>query len=52
MIITLPRRVFAEFLGTALLLAAVVRSGIAAQRLSPADTGLAVSLSSRTSWPM
>jgi arsenate reductase len=31
---------FAEFLGTALLLAAVVGSGIAAQRLSPNDVGL------------
>ena len=40
MTITLRRRVFAEFLGTALLLAAVVGSGIAAQRLSPGDTGL------------
>ena len=40
MTITLRRRVFAEFLNTALLLAAVVGSGIAAQRLSPGDTGL------------
>ena len=40
MTITLARRVFAEFLGTALLLAAIVGSGIAAQRLSPDDTGL------------
>ncbi|HEX2850940.1 MAG TPA: MIP/aquaporin family protein [Acidimicrobiales bacterium] len=37
---TLGRRLFAEFLGTALLLAAVVGSGIAAQRLSPGDAGL------------
>lgn len=34
------RRAFAEFLGTGLLLAAVVGSGIAAQRLSPNDIGL------------
>ncbi|MGH9178990.1 MAG: aquaporin [Acidimicrobiales bacterium] len=36
----LSRRLFAEALGTALLVAAVVGSGIAAQRLSPGDTGL------------
>jgi arsenate reductase len=36
----LPRRALAEFVGTALLLAAVVGSGIAARRLSPGDTGL------------
>lgn len=36
----LARRMLAEFLGTALLLAAVVGSGIAAQRLSPGDVGL------------
>jgi arsenate reductase len=34
------RRAVAEFIGTALLLVAVVGSGIAAQRLSPGDTGL------------
>lgn len=34
------RRVLAEFLGTAMLLIAVVGSGIAAQRLTPGDTGL------------
>jgi len=34
------RRVVAEALGTALLVIAVVGSGIAAQRLSPSDTGL------------
>lgn len=34
------RRLFAEFLGTAFLLVAVVGSGIAAQRLSPHDVGL------------
>ena len=34
------RRLFGEFIGTALLLIAVVGSGIAAQRLSPGDTGL------------
>ena len=36
----LVRKAFAELLGTALLVAAVVGSGIAAQRLSPNDTGL------------
>ncbi|HEY6377686.1 MAG TPA: MIP/aquaporin family protein [Candidatus Dormibacteraeota bacterium] len=36
----LLRRLAAEFIGTALLLIAVVGSGIAAQRLSPDDTGL------------
>ena len=36
----LARRALAEALGTALLLIAVVGSGIAAQRLSPGDTGL------------
>jgi len=36
----LPRRLVAEFLGSAFLAAIVVGSGIAAQRLSPADTGL------------
>ena len=36
----LARRVLAEFLGTALLVAVVVGSGIAAQRLSPTDVGL------------
>jgi arsenate reductase len=36
----LTRRVTAEGLGTALLVAVVVGSGIAAQRLSPADVGL------------
>jgi glycerol uptake facilitator-like aquaporin len=36
----LARRVLAEFVGTAFLLAAVVGSGIAAQRLSPTDPGL------------
>jgi glycerol uptake facilitator-like aquaporin len=38
--VSLARRVFAEFLGTALLLAAVVGSGVAASRLSPGDVGL------------
>jgi arsenate reductase len=37
---TLLRRAAAELIGTALLLLAVVGSGIAAQRLSPGDTGL------------
>ena len=36
----LARKAFAEFLGSALLAATVVGSGIAAQRLSPDDTGL------------
>jgi glycerol uptake facilitator-like aquaporin len=38
--VLLTRRVVAELVGTALLLVAVVGSGIAAQRLSPGDTGL------------
>ena len=38
----LGRRLLAEGLGTALLVAAVVGSGIMAQRLSPTDTGLAL----------
>ena len=37
---SLGRRVGAELLGSALLTAVVVGSGIAAQRLSPGDTGL------------
>jgi glycerol uptake facilitator-like aquaporin len=36
----LPRRLAAEFLGSALLAAIVIGSGIAAQQLSPSDTGL------------
>jgi glycerol uptake facilitator-like aquaporin len=36
----LPRRLFAEFLGSAFLAAAVIGSGIAAEQLSPGDTGL------------
>lgn len=36
----LRRQCVAEFVGTALLVATVVGSGIAAQRLSPTDTGL------------
>lgn len=40
--VSLPRRLFAEALGTMLLVAAVVGSGIMAQRLSPNDTGLAL----------
>jgi glycerol uptake facilitator-like aquaporin len=36
----LTRRLVAEFLGTGLLVAVVIGSGIAAQRLSPDDTGL------------
>jgi arsenate reductase len=37
---TLSQRALAEFVGTALLLAAVIGSGIAAARLSPHDIGL------------
>src|ERR1700745_4054524 len=36
----LMRQALAEFVGTALLLIAVIGSGIAAQTLSPNDTGL------------
>ena len=36
----LPRRLAAEFLGSSLLAAIVIGSGIAAQQLSPSDTGL------------
>ena len=36
----LPRRLAAEFLGSAFLAAIVIGSGIAAQSLSPSDTGL------------
>lgn len=36
----LPRRLVAELLGTGLLVTVVVGSGIAAERLSPGDTGL------------
>jgi arsenate reductase len=38
----LPRRLFAEYLGSAFLAALVIGSGIAAQQLSPNDTGLAL----------
>jgi len=38
--VNLARRLTAEFLGSALLAAVVIGSGIAAQRLSPSDTGL------------
>jgi glycerol uptake facilitator-like aquaporin len=38
--VVLGRRLLAEFLGTGLLVAIVVGSGIAAQQLSPDDTGL------------
>jgi glycerol uptake facilitator-like aquaporin len=38
----MARRLLAEFLGTALLVAVVVGSGIAAQQLSPQDVGLQV----------
>ena len=36
----LGRRLLAEFLGTGLLVTAVVGSGIAAAKLSPGNTGL------------
>jgi glycerol uptake facilitator-like aquaporin len=39
-VLPLPRRAVAEFLGTGLLVTAVVGSGIAATRLSPDDVGL------------
>jgi glycerol uptake facilitator-like aquaporin len=38
--VALPRRLFAEFFGTALLVTVVVGSGITAQQLSPNDIGL------------
>jgi glycerol uptake facilitator-like aquaporin len=38
----LSRRLLAEFLGSAFLTALVIGSGIAAQQLSPTDTGLAL----------
>jgi glycerol uptake facilitator-like aquaporin len=43
-VVTVPilRRALAEFIGTALLVIAVIGSGIAAQRLSPHDPGLAL----------
>jgi hypothetical protein len=37
---SLARRLFAEYLGTALLVTAVVGSGIMASRLSPNDIGI------------
>ncbi len=40
MSVPLPRRLFAEFLGSAFLAAAVIGSGIAAANLSPGDVGL------------
>src|SRR6478752_7120402 len=40
--VPLPRRLIAEFLGSAFLAAVVIGSGIAAQRLSPGQTGLAL----------
>ncbi len=39
---TLARRLLAEYLGSAFLAAVVIGSGIAASRLSPDDTGLAL----------
>ncbi len=40
MVVPLPRRLLAEFVGCGFLAAVVVGSGIAAQRLSPANAGL------------
>ena len=40
LVLPLPRRLLAEFLGSAFLAAVVIGSGIAAQRLSPGDVGL------------
>ena len=40
--VLLWRRLLAEFLGSAFLAAVVIGSGIAAQRLSPGQTGLAL----------
>ena len=37
---TLARKLLADFLGSLLLAALVIGSGIAAQRLSPSDAGL------------
>ncbi len=42
----LPRRGFAEFVGTGLLVAVVVGSGIAAQRLAPGQVGLQLLINS------
>jgi arsenate reductase len=39
-VLLMGRRALAELVGTALLLVAVIGSGIAAERLSPGDTGL------------
>jgi len=51
----LGRRLFAEFLGTALLVTVVVGSGIAAAALSPGDVGLQLLENStprrRSAWP-
>ena len=38
--VSMPRRLFAEFAGTGVLVTVVVGSGIAAQQLSPDDVGL------------
>ena len=38
--VSMPRRLFAEFTGTGVLVTVVVGSGIAAQQLSPDDVGL------------
>src|ERR1700722_9433354 len=38
--VPLPRRLLAEFIGSAFLAAVVIGSGIAAQNLSPNDSGL------------
>lgn len=44
----MTRRLFAEFLGTGLLVAVVVGSGIAAQRLAPGQLGLQLLVNSLT----
>ena len=45
-VVDLPRKALAELLGSALLAATVVGSGIAAQRLSPDDVGLQLLINS------
>jgi glycerol uptake facilitator-like aquaporin len=46
----LRRRLLAEFLGSALLAAIVIGSGIAAARLSPGDTGLQLMENAAATW--
>ena len=40
MTVPIHRKLIAEAIGTLFLLAAIIGSGVAAQRLSPTDTGL------------